>query len=105
MITLREIDDAIREMEDAPHNFVTCQKLATFYLLREYLSGGEIERGYSGNAEPREVIGLHGESEFLRVVAGRNPAAVWSVLDELMGTLEVVNPRLYDGVMRRLDQA
>jgi hypothetical protein len=28
---------------------------------------------------------------------------VWSVLDELMETLRITNPRLYDGVMRRLD--
>lgn len=107
MITLREIDEAICELQDAPKTFNTAQKLATFYILRDYMSGEGIGQGYSGadkREEKTERIGLHGDSEFLRSVAGQDPASVWAVLDELVeGTLRVVNPRLYDGVMRRLD--
>lgn len=108
MITLREIDEAIRELEDAPKTYNTAQKLATFYILRDYMSSEGIGRGYSGadrSPERSEEIGIHGDSDFLRVVAGRDPAAVWAVLDELMeDTLAVTNPRLYDGVMRRLER-
>lgn len=99
MITLDEVEDAIRELEDAPHNFQTCQKLATFYLLRDYLAGG-------GDGAINEVrrIEAREDSEFMRVVSGCDSAEVLAVLDELMDTLAIVNPRLYDGVMRRLDE-
>lgn len=104
MITLHEIESAIRELEEAPKNYTTCQKLATFYILRDYMSGENLGRGYSGDGGSSEVIGMYGDSDFLRLVSGRNPAEVWSVIDELMETLRVVNPRLYDGVMRRVDR-
>ena len=29
-------------------------------------------------------------------------ADVWPIMDELMSTLQVLQPRLYDGVMRKL---
>lgn len=104
MITLREVEDAIREMEAVPDaNFETCRKLAVFYILRDYMGGGIPSSGYSSADGPREKIERHGDTEFLDAVAGRDPVGVWSVLDELMETLRITNPRLYDGVMRRLD--
>lgn len=104
MITLREVEDAICEMEAVPDaNFETCRKLAVFYILRDYMGGGLPSLGYSAADSPREKIGNHGDTEFLGIVAGRDPDGVWSVLDELMETLRITNPRLYDGVMRRLD--
>lgn len=104
MITLREVEDAICEMEAVPDaNFETCRKLAVFYILRDYMGGTLPFSGYSAADGPREKIERHGETEFLEIVAGRDPGGVWSVLDELMSTLQITNPRLYDGVMRRLD--
>lgn len=104
MITLREVEEAICEMESVPDaNFETCRKLAVFYILRDYMGGTLPFSGYSAADGPQEKIERHGETEFLEIVAGRDPVGVWSVLDELMSTLQITNPRLYDGVMRRLD--
>ena len=104
MITLREVEEAICEMEAVPDaNFETCRKLAVFYILRDYMGGTLPFSGYSAADGPQEKIERHGETEFLEIVAGRDPSGVWSVLDELMSTLQITNPRLYDGVMRRLD--
>lgn len=104
MITLREVEEAICEMEAVPDaNFETCRKLAVFYILRDYMGGTLPFSGYSAADGPQEKIERHGETEFLEIVAGRDPVGVWSVLDELMSTLQITNPRLYDGVMRRLD--
>jgi hypothetical protein len=101
MITLKEIEEAILELEDAPKSYETCRKLATFYTLRELMFGGG---KYSRSAEnrTRDVIGDYGDSVFLQTIAGRDAAAVWMVMDELMEVLETVNPRLYDGVMDRV---
>lgn len=49
-----------------------------------------------------ETLGLYGESDFLRAVAGIPASDAWAVMDELMDTLQVVNPRTYDSVMRKL---
>ena len=104
MITIREVEEAICEMEAVPDaNFETCRKLAVFYILRDYMGGTLPFSGYSAADGPQEKIERHGETEFLEIVAGRDPVGVWSVLDELMSTLQITNPRLYDGVMRRLD--
>lgn len=53
---------------------------------------------YSG----ADTVGDYGESDFLHAVQGKDPAAMWAVMDELMETLKMVNPRVYDGVMRKI---
>ncbi len=58
---------------------------------------------YSEASTPAgETLGLYGESDFLRAVAGIPAPDAWAVMDELMDTLQVVNPRTYDSVMRKL---
>ena len=58
---------------------------------------------YSEASTPAgETLGLYGESDFLRAVAGIPASDAWAVMDELMDTLQVVNPRTYDSVMRKL---
>ena len=54
--------------------------------------------GYSQAPEPP----LRG-SDFLDLAADKDPALVWEILDDLMDTLSVANPRAYRGVMRRLE--
>ena len=101
MITLREVEEAIKELEKGPKNYETCRKLATFCTLRELMFGGGKYSRADGN-DKIEVVGLYGESNFLRSVAGCDAPTVWKVMDELMAVLKMVNPRLYDGVMERL---
>ena len=43
-----------------------------------------------------------GESDFLCEVKNRDPDAVWEIIDDLMDTLHTVNPRVYEGVMRKI---
>lgn len=107
MVTRQELDEAIRECEGEPATYAVCQKLAVLYTVRDYLYGGADQR-MSFAASPlgteADVVGDYGDSEFLRLVCGRDAAAVWIILDELMETLAVINHRLYDGVMRRIDK-
>lgn len=61
---------------------------------------------YTGSAPPAEErLDLYGSSDFLQAVAGKDPATAWSVMDELMETLRVVNARAYESVMRKLGRA
>ena len=97
MLSQRQLDNAIKEFEDAPTNYENCKKLATFYTIFDHLYGDtETKRS------PEKVIALYGDTEFLRMIANKDATFVWGVLDELMDTLKVVNPRLYEGVLRKM---
>lgn len=61
------------------------------------------ERAYSSAAsEKSRIAPLRGDSEFLQAIDGKDSAAVWSVMDELMDTLRVVNGKVYDSVLRKI---
>ena len=98
MLSKRDLDEAIRECENAPVNYQNCEKLATFYTIHDHLY----------NTAPgvltveRDVIGDYGDSEFMTAVRGKTSQEVWELMDELMETLQAINPRLYNGVMRKL---
>lgn len=97
MISQRELDNAIREFENAPQNYENCKKLATFYTIFDHLySEPQVEK------KQQEIIGHYGDSEFLNIIGNRKAEDVWAILDELMETLKVVNPRLYDSVIRKM---
>ena len=50
------------------------------------------------------MIGLYGDSDFLHAVSGKDHAAAWSIMDELMEILRVVNPRAYESVLRKINR-
>lgn len=43
------------------------------------------------------------ESEFASKIQGMRYEDVIAVMDELMSTISILNPALYNGVMRKLD--
>lgn len=105
MLDMKELNEAIAELENARnHTPKMCASLADLYALRDHAQqNNHYERQYSQAAEPRQdPLDTYGDSEFLLVVSGKNPAAAWAVVDDLMDNLRVVNPRVYDGVMRKL---
>ena len=42
-------------------------------------------------------------SEFLQAISGRKSAEMWAVMGELMDTLQAINPRLYNSVLRKIN--
>ena len=102
MITEHDLQEAIAECEGDRHpNANTCIKLAAFYTIREHLFPTEPPT-YSYAAGPSVGISYDGESEFAQRINGMEPGDVWPVIDELMDTLKVMMPRLYNGVMMKL---
>jgi len=101
MITERDLWDAIKETEQQRDSYAKCQKLATYYTLLNYLY--PLDDGRSYDTAPETMIGDYGETDFLSSVSGREASEVWRLMDELMSTLQIVYPRLYDGVMRKLN--
>lgn len=106
MITEKDLLEAIAECQGERHpNASTCIKLAAFYTIYDHLfpqNDRAKEPTYSFASEPaEEVIEDWSGSEFSQAVSGRKPYEVLEVMDELMSALQVINPRLYDSVMRK----
>lgn len=47
---------------------------------------------------------MYGDSDFLKAVFGKKASSAWTVMDELMDTLHVVNPKVYESVMRKIKE-
>ena len=113
MITEHDLQEAIAECQGERNpNANTCIKLAAFYTIRNEMFGNPEQvvpqsspPSYSYDPGPVEkTIDYQSDSEFSRIIDGRDPAEIWPVMDELMDTLMVIHRRLYDGVMRQLQK-
>lgn len=95
MLTLESIDQEISETVKHGDNRADVSYLSCLYTIRDHMAKTE---GESGPA-PAGTVREYGDSDFLRAVAGMDPARVWAVMDELMDTVRLIQPRLYDSVM------
>ena len=102
MVAERELIQAIEECEQDPITYNNIEKLANLYTVYGHLYGSKAH-SYESRETVENTIGEYGDSEFLLLVRGKNANSVWSILDELLEVLKVTNPRLYDGVLRKLD--
>lgn len=108
MITKQDLLEAIAECQGTRSpNANTAIKLAAFYTIMDHIESHEDEKtnmtphtGYSFNGPP--VVEFNGDSEFASVIDGLEQEKVWPVIDELMSTIKIMNERLYNGVMRKL---
>ena len=108
MITKQDLESAIAECQGQRNpNANTCLKLAAFYTIRHELFGEEKDAeqpmySYAPPPEPSETVERYGDSEFLEAVDGRPTDSVMLVMDELMDSMKVLQPRIYDSVMRKI---
>lgn len=112
MLDKAEIRAAIAKLEFDESSYSNYAKLASLYVIRDKMQ--EEERGDGGryvgyySAAPAPVtaepatVGEYGDSEFLLAVAGKDPAKAWTVIDELMDTLAMVNSKVYNSVMQKI---
>jgi len=107
MLDMSEIDRAIAELEARDTTFSGCAKLADLYTIKSHVEGRAVpyEREYSRAAGPEpeaRKTDVYGDSDFLEAVSDKDMASAWAVMDELMDTLHVVNPKVYESVMRKI---
>jgi hypothetical protein len=83
-------------------------KLAAFYTIKDKMYPGEPAKTepayYSRASGPVSKADGANDTEFSRVIAGIDATDLVPVMDELMSTLQVVSPRIYAGVMRKLSE-
>ncbi len=103
MITEKDLQEAISECLGVKNPSVqTCIKLAAFYTIKEHMYGNAPEdQGYSFAADER-YIQYESDSEFGKLINGRRSTEIWPIMDEAMEALQVLNPRLYDNIIRKI---
>ena len=115
MIYERDLDESIaRYQGEVNPSIETCRKLAACLIVKKELFGkteqlpvvAENATTYSYAAAPAEPvensIDYYSDTDFSRAIDGRDPADIWPIIDELVSTIQVIQPRLYDTFMRRL---
>lgn len=116
MITEYEIDAAIAECvgkRDPDAN--TVRTLAALYTIKEHLypaeepdyiaRPGKMVDGYSYAPAPDQkpyTISLNSETDFARVIEGRDPEGIMPIMDEAMTLLQAVYPACYNAIMEKL---
>lgn len=106
LITEHDLKEAIAECQGTRHpDANTCVKLAAYYTIMDHMKEKDMDRmesySYAASSDA-DIIGYDSDTEFAEAIHGRSIEEILPVIDELMTTLRVVNPRLYNGVMRRL---
>lgn len=95
MISKDELDKTILELEMRDTTFANCAKLADLYTVRDHITGQQAAQPVPLCVEP--------SSEFLQAVDGKDSVAVWNIMGDLMDTISVTAPRVYDSIMRRVN--
>ena len=107
MITQADLEQAIAECQGERNpNASTCIKLAAFLIINRELYGEEKNAeqlpAYSFAPAPdRNIIEFESDSDFARAIDGMPLDEFLPVMEELMQTLEIIQPRLYGAVMAK----
>lgn len=114
LLDRKEIDVEIARLEYEESSYSAYSKLADLYTIRNQMDREKskespVPSAYveaystaSSGAKQSMTVGWYGDSDFLRTLEGRDSAAAWAIMDDLMDTLHTVNPRVYEGVMRKI---
>lgn len=113
MIDENELKLWISRLETEESSWPNYQKLAALYIIQNqnapkepkeperpmlYSAASALVKTYAS-----ETVGSYGDSDFLQAVSDMAPARAWEVMDELMDSLKIVNERVYNSVMRKLE--
>lgn len=93
MISIEQITGEISALEEETPTHAVMQKLAALYTVRDHMII---------QMPTAETIVAVSDSEFMQRAGGMDRTLFLRIMDELMATLSVVNPALYDSVLRML---
>ena len=107
MLDALEIRKEIARLEYEESSYPNYAKLAMLYTIRAEMN----KENEPQNAAPRAVMqpipaysgAAYGNSEFLRTVSDKEQLGAWRVMDELMESLSVMQPKTYAAVMNKLN--
>lgn len=101
MITEKELLGAIDDCQREPITSSKRGTLADLFIIYDHLFGQPYNY-YSYSNEVGNTIEIKGDTEFLATVNGKDMQKVLMVFDELMETIKVLHPRIYDTVLEKI---
>jgi len=107
MITRSDLESAIAECQGKPNpDAKTCMMLSAFYIIKREMFGDDEKIEHSSYsyapAPDQNIIDIDSGSEFARAVNGRKVSEILPIIDEMMDTLSIITPRMYNAVMSKL---
>ena len=106
MIKEQDLLDAIAECQGERNpNANTCMKLAAYYTILNQMYPEEktTEQPVYSYAESPGQATYDSGSEFSNVIKRLYPDDVYEVMDELMDTVQVLIPKLYNATIEKLN--
>lgn len=103
MIDEKELKTWIARLETEQSSWPNYEKLAALYIIQNQHEKRDTYTpitAYSGASKPDTAFS---ESEFMRAIMACDAGKALGVMDELMDALKVTNMRVYDSVMRKLN--
>ena len=94
MISIEQLNGEIAMLEEEVPTHVIMQKLANLYTVRDHISVAKPEQ--------EELYTSYGDTDFLKIIRGKNLRNLMLKFDELMSTLFVINPKLYENMLEEL---
>ena len=97
-----------------PHTAAIAARLKLPYLQKKRRRSAHSALKRKGNSDRHgtpmqsegsasDTVTVAGNSEFFQAISGRKSAEMWAVMGELMDTLQAINPRLYNSVLRKIN--
>ena len=112
MITEKDLLEAIAECQGQRNpNANTCIKLAAYYTILDHIHDSENDigisnqnysYGYSYDAPTVQEEVYESDSEFGGILKDLKTRDVMKIVDELMETLRILQPKLYTAVIKKL---
>lgn len=108
MITERDLNEAIAECQGKRNPTASdCIKLSAFLQLKERMYPEKTEQpsiprqSYSYSAG-NDQVSYTSDSEFVRLVYGREMDQILPFIDDLVETVKVINPKLYNAFIGKI---
>lgn len=103
MIKEQDLLDAIAECQGERNpDAKTCIKLAAYYTILNNIKKPTEEIPSYSYAEPPMQVRYDSGSEFSEVIRGLDAEQILDVIDELMDTIMVLSPKLYNATIEKL---
>ena len=100
MIDIDIINGTIAEWENKPLTFVTVERLAWLYIVRDHNLLDVSPEEEVIKSMPH--VAMSSGSEFMEAAYNADINNLWSTLDELMNTIKIIQPRLYEATLTKL---
>lgn len=113
MITEQDLQEAIAECQGQRNpNASTCIKLAAFYILKDHLFPEEDQPAYSFLPSPSlplsheaEAEGYKSDTEFWQAAKDLPVEKLLPIIDEAVSAIQIIQPRLYNSIIRKVEDA